>query len=293
MKTINKNANQPLLRKDNAHWQMLTSKVQSMTLMDDIFFNCFMENNIEAMEYILNIIMDRKDLKVINIQTQHCIPNLYGRSVRFDVFATDHNGAEYNFEVQNASSGADPKRARYNSDMLDLRNLKAGDNFTELPETYVIFITATDVLKHGLPIYHIDRHINELGIHFNDMSHIIYINGENRSSTPLGILMQDFQKSDPAKMHSQLLAEKMKCLKSVNEEVTKMCNIVEEYAAQRVAEAVAEIEAAKAEAEAKAATTSKLDSLKNLMKKTHWSAEEAMDAIGIQKADYPQYLALL
>lgn len=269
----------------DVQWQTLVSKIQAMTLMDDAFFNCFMEDNIASMEYILNIIMDRDDLRVVRIQTQHSVPNMYGRSVRFDVFLIDQYGREYNFEVQNASSGAAPKRARYNSDLLDLRKLNSGDDFDALPETYVIFITTTDVLGYGLPIYHIDRHINELGVHFNDMAHIIYVNGENTSSTPLGKLMQDFQKSDPSKMHSQLLANRMKYLKSVDEEVSKMCNIVEEYVAQRVAEVEA-----KAAAKEK---NNKLDAIRNLMKKTCWSAEEAMDAIGIQKADYPQYLALL
>ena len=81
-----------------------------------------------------------------------------------------------------------------------------------------------------------------------------------------------------------------------------MCNIVEEYVAARMAEAKAELakaEAARAESEAarvkaeEKAATSKLDSIKNLMKNTHWSAEKAMEAIGIPKSDYTQYLALL
>ena len=287
---------------NNPHWQELIKKIQQMTLMDDVFFNSFMDNNFGAMEYILNIIMSRADLRVSHIQAQHSVPNLYGRSVRFDVFATDQYGNEYNFEVQNASGGAAPKRARYNIDMLDLRHLKAGDDFDDLPETYVIFITAKDVLGYGLPIYHIDRHINELGVKFDDMAHIIYVNGENKSDTPLGRLMQDFQNADPAKMHSRLLADKMKHLKSLDEEVCKMCNIVEEYVAERMAEAKAELakaEAARAESEAarvkaeEKAATSKLDSIKNLMKNTHWSAEKAMEAIGIPKSDYTQYLALL
>ena len=111
--------------------------------------------------------------------------------------------------------------------------------------------------------------------------------------------MQDFQNADPAKMHSRLLADKMKHLKSLDEEVCKMCNIVEEYVAERMAEAKAELaksEAARAKAEEKAATAtaiSKLDSIKHLMKNTHWSAEKAMEAIGIPKSDYTQYLALL
>ena len=95
-----------------------------------------------------------------------------------------------------------------------------------------------------------------------------------------------------------------------------MCNIVEEYVAERMAEAKAELaraeaaraeseaarvksEAARAESEAarvkaeEKAATSKLDSIKNLMKNTNWSAEKAMEAIGIPKSDYTQYLALL
>ena len=97
--------------------------------------------------------------------------------------------------------------------------------------------------------------------------------------------MQDFQNDAPAKMHSKLLADKMKHLKSLDEEVCKMCNIVEEYVAERLAEAKAE---AKAEA-----TNNTLNSIKNLMKNTHWSAEKAMEAIGIPKSDFTHYLALL
>lgn len=148
---------------NNPHWQELSEAIQKMTLMDDIFFHSFMDNNQKAMEYILNIIMGRNDLQVLQVQTQHGVPNLYGRSVRFDVLATDQYGREYNFEVQNASNGADPKKARYNSDMLDLRKLKSGDDFAQLSENYVIFITANDVLGYKLPIYHIERCIMEVG----------------------------------------------------------------------------------------------------------------------------------
>ena len=69
-----------------------------------------------------------------------------------------------------------------------------------------------------------------------------------------------------------------------------MCNIVEEYVAERLAEE----KAARLRAEEQAATAiSKLDSIKNLMKNMHWSAEKAMEAIGIPKSDFTRYLALL
>ena len=261
-----------------------------MTLMDDIFFNSFMENNKASMEYILNIIMDRYDLKVHSIRTQHTVPNLYGRGVRFDVLATDQYGRVYDFEVQNANSGATPQRARYNSNMLDLIKMNAGDEFTELPETYVIFITAKDVLGYGLPIYHIERYITELNQPFNDKAHIIYVNGENNSDTPLGQLMRDFKQSNPDLIRAKILSDRMKYLKSTNEEVIKMCNIVEEYTAKKVAEAAAR---SRDECIREVLLIANLTNIKNIMQNKHWSAEEAMKAIGIEQSQYKQYLALL
>ena len=105
------------------------------------------------------------------------------------------------------------------------------------------------------------------------------VNGENTSPTSLDLLMQDFKNAAPAKMHSKLLVDKIKYLNSLDEEVNKMCNIVEEYVAERVAEIKAETE--------KEITISKLYSVKNLMTKIHWTAEEAMDAIGLPKPTKP------
>ena len=275
---------------NNPHWQELIEAIQKLTLMDDIFFNSFMDNNVGAMEYILNIILARTDLKVLQVQAQHGVPNLYGRSVRFDVFATDQYGREYNFEVQNANSGADPKRARYNSDILDLRKLKAGDDFAQLPETYVIFITSNDVLGYKLPIYHIERCIMEVGKKFNDSAHIIYVNGENTDDTPLGRLMRDFKQPDASKMSSKLLSDRMKYLKSTDEEVTKMCNIVEEYTAKRYAEG---IQLGERKGIRKGEQKTLLNSIKTLMQTMHFSATEAMDALRVDEAKRSQYMALL
>ena len=278
----------------NPKWQEIIEKIQQMTLMDDIFFNSFMENNKASMEYILNIIMDRYDLKVHSIRTQHTVPNLYGRGVRFDVLATDQYGRVYDFEVQNANSGATPQRARYNSDMLDLIKMNAGDEFTELPETYVIFITAKDVLGYGLPIYHIERYITELNQPFNDKAHIIYVSGENNSDTPLGQLMQDFKQSNPDLIKAKVLSDRMKYLKSTNEEVIKMCNIVEEYTAKKVAEAAARSkEEGMREGIMQGERATNLNNIRNIMRNMHLSAEKAMEAIGIEQSQYKQYLSLL
>ena len=89
--------------------------------------------------------------------------NLQGRSVRLDILAVDESGRVYNIEIQRSDQGATVKRARYNSSLLDANITEPGDDYNGLNETYVIFITENDVLKHGLPIYHIERMIEETG----------------------------------------------------------------------------------------------------------------------------------
>ena len=76
----------------------------------------------------------------------------------------DENGRVYNIEIQRSNRGTNIKRARYNSSLLDANITEPGDNYEKLAETYVIFITENDVLKAGLPIYHIDRIIKETGV---------------------------------------------------------------------------------------------------------------------------------
>lgn len=130
----------------------------------------------------------------------------------------------------------------------------------------------------------------EVGKQFQDKAHIIYVNGENTDDSPLGRLMRDFKQSDADKMHSKLLSDRMKYLKSTDEEVTKMCNIVEEYSAKRFNEGV---RIGERRGERRGKRKAILQHIKNLMKTKHFSATEAMEALCIDKAQHSRYLALL
>ena len=44
---------------------------------------------------------------------------------------------------------------------------------------------------YGLPIYHIDKQIKEVGESFPDEAHIIYVNSKKQEDTELGRLMHD------------------------------------------------------------------------------------------------------
>ena len=113
--------------------------------------------------------------------------------------------------------------------MIDADSLDAGQNFDDLPETYVIFITENDVIGKGLPIYHIERQIIETGEAYDDGEHIIYVNGANEDSgTELGKLMHDFRCTKPDDMFFDELAERPRYFKETDEGVNTMCKVIED-----------------------------------------------------------------
>ena len=186
--------------------------IKNFTLMSDIFMrNVFKKR--ECLEYVLQVIMEKQDLYVIDQVIQKDYKNLQGRSAVMDCVARDSTGKQFDVEIQQDNEGASPKRARYHSGLMDMNTLNPGQDFEKLPESYVIFITRDDILGYGLPIYHIDRQIKELNEAFQDEAHIIYVNSRNQDDTELGRLMHDLHCKKADEMHSPILAKRMYELK--------------------------------------------------------------------------------
>ncbi len=205
--------------------------IDDMTLFDDLMSMVF-DKNIPATELLLKIILQREDIKVISVVGQKGLkgPLANGCSIRLDILAKDISGKMYNVEVQRSESGAVEQRARFHSGMLDARMLKKGQEFKELLDSYVIFITEEDYVKQGLAKYTIDRHIKELDKEFCDGSHIIYVNGSYRGKDALGLLMSDFRCKNSKDMHYSDLAKGVKHFKEEQEGRERMCRAVEDYA---------------------------------------------------------------
>jgi len=111
--------------------------------------------------------------------------------------------------------------------ILAPNTLNPGQDFDELPESYVIFITRDDTLGYGLPIYHIDRQIKEIDKTFQDEAHIIYVNSRKQDDTELGRLMHDLHCKKADEMHSQVLAKRVHELKETQKGVELMCHEME------------------------------------------------------------------
>ena len=201
-------------------------RLRGLRLIDDDFMAAVFEERACA-EFLLQIILKRDDLTVKEVHGQYSIKNLQGRSVRLDILAVDRENRAYNIEVQRSDRGASEKRARYNSSLLDANLTDAGDDYDALNETYVIFITENDVLKAGLPIYHVDRTVRETGTFFNDQAHIVYVNSQIKDETALGKLMHDFFCTNSKDMNYSILAQRVRYFKEDTKGVAAMCRAME------------------------------------------------------------------
>lgn len=151
--------------------------------------------------------------------------------------------------------------------------LKAGQDFSELQDSYMVFITQTDIFGQGIPIYTINRHFEESDDIFDDGSHIVYVNGNYKGDDTVGRLMHDFGCKESKDMYYPELAKGVRHFKEEGGR-KRMCEAVEKYAEN-------------------VRLNSLLESIKNLMESMKWSAEQAMAAMKVSEADKAMLLKKL
>ena len=213
---------------EKEEWRRKFLKVLAdFRLLDDDFMTAAFQDSLECVDLVLQIILRKPGIKATRAIVQDTLKNLQGRSVRLDIHAWSDR-QEFNVEIQRGGKGAAERRARYNSSLMDANTLLAGEDWESLPESYVIFITETDVLGYGQPMYVIERTIKENGRDFSDGSHIIYVNSSmTDEDTPLGKLMHDFCCTRAADMYYDILAERVRYFKETEEGARIMCEAME------------------------------------------------------------------
>lgn len=219
--------------------------------IDDTFMRGLFKDNIPLAELVLRIIVGKPDLTLVKCETQADLKRVTGaRSVCLDAYATDNTGKKYDIEIQRADNGADPHRARYHSSALDVENLDEKQEYRELPDSYVIFITENDYYKAGEPVYVIQNMNLTLGQPFGDGAHILYVNGQYRGDSDIGRLMHDFNCTKAEDMNFELMAERTRYLKENPKGVSDMCKVMEELRVESFTEGREEgkVEQAKATA---------------------------------------------
>ena len=187
--------------------QISREGIESLRLIDDIFFRVCLKDNPKAAEAIIRVALNMPDAKVesVSIQDESAFPNY--RNVRFDLKVRGVDGKLFDVEVQKGNDPDLPRRSRYYLSALTVQSLQPGQEFTEMPDAYVLFICEFDPFGRGMPYYHFAFKDENNEIPHNDGGHIVYLNCSYRGNDPYGTLSKDMTCPDYSKMHDPVLRD--------------------------------------------------------------------------------------
>ena len=251
--------------------------LKNSSLFTDKFFSlCLKNKDFNPMQYLIRLLLNNDKIVITNVVGQYQITSSGGKITVFDAYGeeiktietidpktqqktTEEIKIRYNIEIQRVSAGADPKRARFYSATFDAENLGEKQDYKDLTESYIIFITEHDVFKKGQTIYYVDRYIEwkdkegkVIGREpFNDGAHIIYVNASLKGKknlpkeklTELERALHDLHCIDYRDMYCEELREPVKYLKETKEGETFMLDFFEKEILKAKEEAMKEAEA--------------------------------------------------
>ncbi len=155
--------------------------LQELTIKDDFMFGAVMldpENCKGILERCLDIAIEHVEVS----REKSIVYNPEYKGVRLDVYAKDEKNTHYDVEMQALQKSAIQKRARYYHGHLDMEILLSGQQYQELPDTYVIFICDFDPFGEKKYKYTQRKICEEVPkLVMEDGAHTIYLStkGEN------------------------------------------------------------------------------------------------------------------
>ena len=169
--------------------------LRGLNPIDDLMFRKMAEHK-EFCEEILRVILGDQKLVVTDNMHQFDLKNLQGRSVILDAKCITGDGRYINIEVQKANDDNHLKRVRYNASVLTANVTEAGKQFEFVPDVCIVFISAFDLFKGNLPLYHVIKIVKETGQVIDDGLTEIYVNAAVDDGSKLARLMKVFTKND-------------------------------------------------------------------------------------------------
>ncbi len=126
--------------------------IEELTFTDDFMFNAVMKNKeicIGLLERLLEIKI--ADIKYLEVQ-KSLKPYYNSKGVRLDVYVQGSDKI-FDIEVQTYKPENLAKRMRYYQGIIDVDSLQRGTYYTELKQSFIIFICTFDPFGLNLPMY--------------------------------------------------------------------------------------------------------------------------------------------
>ena len=212
-------------------------RLKELTIKDNFMFGAVMinEDNCKGLlERVLEIPIERVDVSKEKSMVYH--PEYKG--IRLDVYAKDEKQTRYNVEMQVEKKPALGKRSRYYQSQMDMEMLLAGEDYKELPNTYVIFICDFDPFGEGKYRYTFQSMCKESeNADLKDGRTILFLNthGKNECEVPkelvtlLQYMKEDLEGSEK-EFHDPYVGQLQKFIRDIkgNREMEERFMIFEE-----------------------------------------------------------------
>lgn len=183
----------------------------------------------KATQYVLRILTGKPDLKVETNLTEYRIAKLDTRDAVLDVIAVDNQGVFYHIEIQLADSDDHIRRVRFYSAMVDSELLEKGTQYSDLPNTYIFYISLNDILDLGEPIAQVNTTIGKKHKPYDDGKHIYYVNAAVNDASEIARLMDYFKQADPSDASHGELSNRVHLLKCEEEGDEPMCEVTQSF----------------------------------------------------------------
>ena len=167
-------------------------KLEDMNLVDDFLMTsliCHQEYGDRSVRYMLECILNRRFGKLTVVpQRVMCGADPEKHGIRMDVYIDENDGEIIDIEPDQNDGKADvkavPRRNRFYHAKIDSANLAAGDDYSNLRNVVVIFITTYDPFGLDRMVYTVkNKCIEESDMPYDDGAVIFVHKGEKRKST--------------------------------------------------------------------------------------------------------------
>ena len=156
---------------ENLNWDALT-------IADGYLFATVMENKQLCHEIIKRLLGVTHVSNIQHVETEKAIkPGIASKGVRLDVYVKSDDKTLYNLELQAKDTKELHKRARHYASTIDTQLLKAGEDYIDLQDSYIVFICQQDIFNRGHYRYSFENRCEEVqGLKLDDGKHIVFFN---------------------------------------------------------------------------------------------------------------------
>ena len=149
---------------------------EDLTITDDFMF-CKVMSDPDICKELLEILLHIKIERLVFQEPQKSFRlTSESKGIRLDVYVKDSNRI-FDIELQTTNERNLELRTRYYQGVMDISELEKGEFFSNMKESYIIFICMFDPFGAEIPIYTVKQTFAENDkLIFNDKTHKIFYN---------------------------------------------------------------------------------------------------------------------